>query len=111
MKFKFDSDQQYQLDAVNAVVELFKGQCENRGAYEISFRKEAQFMGQSMAQTTLGLGNNLDIDDKILQDNLTLVQKNNSIFQEASVHSRGRNFSIEMETGTGKTICLFKNAF
>ena len=71
MKFKFDANQQYQIDAVNAVVELFKGQRENRGAYEISFRKDTQFMGQSMTQTTLGLGNNLDIDDNILQDNLT----------------------------------------
>ena len=43
MKFKFDANQQYQLDAVNAVVELFKGQRENRGAHEISFRKEASY--------------------------------------------------------------------
>ncbi len=111
MKFKFDANQQYQLDAVNAVFELFKGQRENRGAYEISFRKDTQFMGQSMTQTTLGLGNNLDIDDTILQDNLTLVQKNNSIVQEASVQSRGRNFSIEMETGTGKTYVYLRTLF
>ena len=68
-------------------------------------------MGQSMTQTTLGLGNNLDIDDNIFQENLTLVQKNNSIFQEASIQSRGRNFSIEMETGTGKTYVYLRTFF
>ena len=111
MKFIFDANQQYQLDAISSTVSLFKGQKENRGAYEISFRKEVAFMGQSLVQTTLGLGNNLDIDDNVFQENLFLVQKNNSILQEASVQSRGRNFSIEMETGTGKTYIYLRTLF
>ena len=34
MEFKFDSQQQYQLDAISAVVELFEGQPADAGAME-----------------------------------------------------------------------------
>ncbi|MDA3926779.1 MAG: hypothetical protein PF904_19010 [Kiritimatiellae bacterium] len=37
MNFKFDANQPYQLDAIRAVVDLFKGQPGNRGGFEILF--------------------------------------------------------------------------
>lgn len=111
MKFIFDANQQYQLDAISSVVDLFKGQKENRGAYEVTFRKEVAFLGQALVQTSLGLGNNLDIDDPVFQDNLSLIQKRNSVLQEASIQSKGRNFSTEMETGTGKTYVYLRTLF
>lgn len=111
MKFIFDANQQYQLDAISSVVDLFKGQKENRGAYEVTFRKEVAFLGQALVQTSLGLGNNLDIDDAVFQDNLSLIQKRNIVLQEASIQSKGRNFSVEMETGTGKTYVYLRTLF
>jgi len=111
MKFIFDANQQYQLNAISSVVDLFKGQKENRGAYEVTFRKEVAFVGQALVQTSLGLGNNLDIDDAVFQDNLSLIQKRNSVLQEASIQSKGRNFSVEMETGTGKTYVYLRTLF
>jgi len=111
MKFIFDANQQYQLDAINSVVDLFKGQQENRGGYEISFRKEIEFMGKSITQTGLGLGNNLDLNDNALQENLSSVQKRNSILQSTSIQKQGKNFSIEMETGTGKTYVYLRTLF
>lgn len=37
MKLQFDSSQDYQLDAVRSVVDLFEGQPLNKGDFEVSF--------------------------------------------------------------------------
>lgn len=111
MKFKFDANQGYQLDAIQAVVDLFKGQQESRSSYEISFRSEAVLFGQSTVQTDLGLGNALSIGDVALQDNLSLVQKRNGILDRTELQKQGKNFATEMETGTGKTYVYLRTLF
>ena len=111
MKFIFDANQKYQLDAIASVVDLFKGQREDSSAYEISFRKTTEVIGQSLIQTALGLGNKLDIEEAIVQENLSLIQKNNNILEATSIQSRGLNFSVEMETGTGKTYIYLRTLF
>ncbi len=109
MKFKFDANQQYQLDAVNAVVDLFKGQPQNRGAFEISFSE--QIGDLALKQEELGLGNHLQVPDEELETNLDVVRRRNNIFMEESIRSKGRNFSVEMETGTGKTYVYLRTIF
>ena len=56
MKIKFDSTQQYQIDAVNSMVEIFDGQPLNNGDFAII--ESFDFLG-SQIQTELGIGNNL----------------------------------------------------
>ncbi len=36
MKLHFDSNQQYQIDAINSVVKLFEGQPLNKSEFELS---------------------------------------------------------------------------
>ena len=110
MKFKFDANQQYQLDAVQAVVDLFKGQPKNRGAFEISFSEDIGG-GLSLKQEELGLGNNLQVPDEELETNLDVVRRRNRIFMQDSIRSKGMNFSVEMETGTGKTYVYLRTIF
>ena len=45
MKFKFDAKQQYQLDGIQAVVDLFDGQPLNKGSFELTVGEH--FMGVS----------------------------------------------------------------
>jgi type III restriction enzyme len=111
MKFKFDANQGYQLDAIQAAVDLFKGQQESRSSYEISFRTETAFMGQSTIQTQLGLGNYLAVCENALQDNLSSVQKRNGIIERTEIQKQGKNFATEMETGTGKTYVYLRTLF
>lgn len=107
MKFKFDANQQYQLDAIGAAVELFKGQKEKSGMFE----KNYNIFGLGVHQNELGLCNEILLDEETIQDNLCNVQKSNTIPAQDTIKSKGLNFSIEMETGTGKTYIYLRTAF
>ncbi len=67
MEFKFDSQQQYQLDAISAVVDLFEGQPADAGAMEAKL--QIDFFSKAEDQTALyivdevgAVGNNLLLD-------------------------------------------------
>src|SRR5215212_9830847 len=118
MKLQFDPNQQFQLDAVASVIDLFEGQPQsvssmtpmNVGDYgEI-------FAGQT--QTELGVGNQIVLGEDKLRENTRIVQQRNDIEiadPAASLQAWEHfdipvdtardipHFSVEMETGTGKT--------
>lgn len=101
MKIKFDARQQYQIDAVAAVVDLFYGQPLNKGDFEIVLHTGGSGLFASHAQSELGTANRLVLDDETLLKNVLAVQDKNDIDRVSQL--RGRNFTVEMETGTGKT--------
>lgn len=88
MKFKFDSKLEFQIDAIRSIVELFKGQHINN--------KEVHFIAENGI-----IPNELDISEKKLLENTKAVQKENKISESKQLE--GMDFSVEMETGTGKT--------
>ena len=96
MKLKF-IDQQYQTDAVNAICDIFEGTEVKDSVFTI---KEYNNNGN----ISIGNGNNLTIDDDKLLDNIQEIQSNNNI--QMSKNLKGMNFTIEMETGTGKTFAF-----
>jgi len=105
MKLKFDPSLQYQQDAVNAVVGAFAGQpFVQTGAMAF---QSIQIGG--LFQTDLGLGNQLTIGDDDMLRNVQAVQEANAI--EKVVALEGREFSVEMETGTGKTYVYLRTIF
>ena len=105
MEFKFESSQQFQLEAIESVVKLFEGQHHVAGQSVLS--------GEGLA----AVPNTLEVDNEIILQNLKQVQADNDLqtdkeFQhiEANISLFGKktkvrflNFSVEMETGTGKT--------
>lgn len=109
MKLQFESNQQYQLDAINAVVDIFAGQSEDSDDATRHMDQDRQLS----LETTIARGNSLTLDMAQITKNTRTVQKRNDIStDESSLISRpgvseslphGMNFSIEMETGTGKT--------
>jgi type III restriction enzyme len=104
MRLKFDPNLQFQIDAVNAMTELFYGQPLSEGDLEIGFKRVDWIF-----QTELGIGNNLILDEAALLKNIHLVQEHNDIEKVSSF--QGRHFSIEMETGTGKTYVYLRTIF
>jgi len=104
MRLKFDPNLQFQIDAVNAMAEVFYGQPLSEGDLEIGFKRLDWIF-----QTELGIGNNLILDEAALLKNIHLVQEHNDIEKVSSF--QGRHFSIEMETGTGKTYVYLRTIF
>ena len=60
-------------------------------------------------QTELGMGNRLMLPDDEIFKNVHAIQEANDIEKVASL--QGREFSIEMETGTGKTYVYLRTIF
>lgn len=102
MKIRFDSTQAYQLDAIQSVVDLFTGQSTTASAFELSADAGFSF-------SELGFGNQLNLSEKALLENLHKVQARNGL--ELSEKFDGLNFATEMETGTGKTYIYLRTIF
>ena len=60
-------------------------------------------------QTELGMGNRLNLPDEDILKNVHAIQEANDI--EKVGRLQGRDFSIEMETGTGKTYVYLRTIF
>jgi type III restriction enzyme len=111
---KFDANQEYQLDAINSVVELFAGQeAMEQGFTSAEFDADGTLEGFQ----ELVFGNTLSLDPSTLQSNLRRVQDRDVKLDDGSTRpaipedmrrpldpgASGLDFSVEMETGTGKT--------
>jgi type III restriction enzyme len=109
MKLKFNSNQQFQIDAVNSIVEIFDGQPLHKGDFEISMQTDGKGIFGSQVQTELGIGNNFILDESAILKNIHKIQDKNDI--DRVIELQGYNFSVEMETGTGKTYVYLRTIF
>ena len=129
MKFNFKI-QQYQTDAVNAVVEVFRGQPYSSGVSYIrdigTMNKESRqlrFLPSEETPEQLELDDVLNdsgykneavslSDAQLLQNIHTLQSRNNIKLSPELIKDMGRcSLDIEMETGTGKTYVYIKTMF
>ena len=113
MLFRFDANQEYQLQAIAAVVDLFEGQM--RVEKDLSFELGATFPA---------VPNRLELDEATVLANLQKVQVVNGLKPDERLElieepieavagpkqARFGNFSVEMETGTGKTYVYIRTA-
>lgn len=119
MKLQFDPKQEFQLEAVRSVVDLFDGQPLNNGDFQISFETKGNGLFGSLVQTELGLGNSLVIARDAILKNLQTVQERHDLNADTNLlpieYSANApaplNFSVEMETGTGKTYVYLRTIF
>ena len=105
MKLQFDSNLDYQTEAVDAVVDLFKGQNSMLQYFTVS--GQASF--SDTGEVGQGIGNKLDISNQDILENLRAIQIRNRLNPTQSLNSL--DFNIEMETGTGKTYVYLKTIF
>ncbi|MEW5921404.1 MAG: DEAD/DEAH box helicase family protein [Bacillota bacterium] len=109
---KFEANLEYQLEAIQAVTDLFEGLPPKQDEYEISlspFERQISLAG-------LGINNELGLGTDQLLKNLHAVQERNVIAKSPSLLTYGDiypfpNFSVEMETGTGKTYVYLRTIF
>lgn len=101
MKLKF-KNQEFQTEAVNAVADLFAGQEKSTATFSIDSNPEQM----KLIQNDFGFGNKLEIDNDTLLSNMHSIQRRHKL--PLSRDYDNRQFSIEMETGTGKTYVYTK---
>ncbi len=108
MKLRFEPDLDFQLQAVEAVCDLFRGQETCRTEFTVTRRLDAQER-LAFARNDLGVGNRLTLlDDEILA-NLKDIQLRNGLPPSGALESG--DFTVEMETGTGKTYVYLRTIF
>ena len=111
MKIKFNADLDYQCDATRAVVDLFEGQETCRTNFTVAPVSVPSDDGQSTLAfgSDLGVGNRLRLLDDDILANLRKIQLRNAL--PVSEKLDELNFTVEMETGTGKTYVYLRTIF
>lgn len=102
MKLAFESNLQYQQDAIKSITDLFEGQPLEDSIVEFGLKeKQASFIQ--------GVSNNLVLSEEQILTNLKSIQAISevSVFNELD----GMHFSVEMETGTGKTYVYLRSIY
>ncbi len=108
MKLHFEPNLDYQLQAIESVCDLFRGQeiCRTDFTVLKSTSGRAFLPG---IETDKGIGNRLTLlDDEILK-NLQEIQLRNGLPIDSAI--RSYDFTVEMETGTGKTYVYLRTIF
>jgi type III restriction enzyme len=104
LKLHFDSNQQYQLDAIKSITDIFEGQVLNNGDFEFSLNQPGALHSEN------GFGNRLTLSAEQIWENVKKIQAVNEI-KNGRDTLEGMNFSVEMETGTGKTYVYLRTIF
>lgn len=97
MKFQFDANQDFQLKAISSIVSLFEGQTRS-------------FNDMTSSQNLLGVyPNKLTLSKAEILNNAKLIHDQNNVHN--GEYTDDLDFSIEMETGTGKTYVYLRTIF
>ncbi|MDA8118890.1 MAG: DEAD/DEAH box helicase family protein [Gammaproteobacteria bacterium] len=121
MKLHFDPNLDYQLQAIEAVCDLFRGQEVCRTEFTVTMKTppavaddmfpgtRPQQMTLGVVESDLGIGNRLTLLDDELHKNLAEIQLRSGLPPSGTLASG--DFTVEMETGTGKTYVYLRSIF
>jgi type III restriction enzyme len=111
MKLHFEPDLEFQKNAIDSVCDLFRGQETCRSEFTVTMNTPADSQQGSLSYdlNALGIGNRLQLLDDDLLANLREIQTRNGLKPSESLASG--DFTVEMETGTGKTYVYLRTIF
>lgn len=108
LEIKYSADQEHQTEAIDAVCDLFRGQ-EFMDSDFVAEMGTGLYEGQVVQ---VGHANGLRLSASQLERNLHSIQEGNAL-APSSVATDGhlRDFTVEMETGTGKTYVYIRTIY
>ena len=101
MKLSFESNLSYQQEAIQSVVGLFEGQNVEDSGYSYNLTGALNMID--------GIANKLVLTEEQVLRNLQDVQGQNELPKTKTLE--GMHFSVEMETGTGKTYVYLRTIY
>lgn len=101
MRLHFEPDLDFQREAIEAVCDLFRGQEVCCSEFTVTAQASSPAQMAAFTSNDLGTGNRLTLSDEEIFENLKRIQLRNGIPPSPSLTSG--DFTVEMETGTGKT--------
>jgi type III restriction enzyme len=109
MKLHFEPNLDYQLAAIEAVCSLFRGQEICRSEFTVVQSSVDRQMRLHGHENDLGIGNRLMLLPDELLENLHDIQLRHGL--RPSTELTSLDFTVEMETGTGKTYVYLRTIF
>ncbi|WP_440997534.1 type III restriction-modification system endonuclease [Arhodomonas sp. SL1] len=111
MKIQFDADLDYQREAISAIADVFEGQEICQTNFTVAPLRGEPQMAMSFGQESgdLGVGNRLRLLEEDILQNVQGIQLRNGLAPSAELDSL--DFTVEMETGTGKTYVYLRTIF
>ena len=101
MKLSFESNLSYQQEAIQSIVGLFEGQNIEDSGYSYNLAGALNMID--------GIANKLVLTEEQVLRNLQDVQEQNELPKSQTLE--GMHFSVEMETGTGKTYVYLRTIY
>lgn len=108
MKFKFESNLEYQNEAISSIIDIFDGIKTKEGIFSSSWFQQQLSLNYD---ENIGIGNQIITANwikNIAQENIEKIQIRNGITESSSIDTNYPTFDVEMETGTGKTYVYLK---
>ena len=102
MKIKFEENLEYQLEAIKSITDIFSGQEISTTVFTVEKANNPQ-LSIIANENDLGTGNKLLLYTEEILENLNKIQTRNGLPKTKVSSKNEYNFSVEMETGTGKT--------
>ncbi|MDZ7808950.1 MAG: DEAD/DEAH box helicase family protein [Arhodomonas sp.] len=111
MKIQFDADLDYQREAISAIADVFEGQEVCQTNFTVAPLRGEPQMAMSFGQESgdLGVGNRLRLLEEDILENVQASSSATAWRPPQSLNSL--NFTVEMETGTGKTYVYLRTIF
>ncbi len=103
MKLSFEPNLEYQLQAIKSITDLFEGQPLENSLIQTKISELDTY------NHIYSYGNQLVVSKSQILENLQKVQAENEI--ELTKELNGMHFSVEMETGTGKTYVYLRTIY
>lgn len=102
MKIKFENNLKYQEEAIKSITDIFKGQETCNTMFSIMKKQGVQYTNGIEAFSN-GIGNKISLLPEEILENLNNIQERNGLSKTKKISPSDYNFTVEMETGTGKT--------
>ena len=123
-ELKFDANLGFQLEAISAITDIFKGQKVCRSNFSVrkqnvedSFKLRAETIPDQNDNDNKEeskpdvVANDLTLSSEEILENVHAIQLKNGLEQSPADVVKTMNFSIWMETGTGKTYVYLRTVF